>query len=118
MDLVEHLCDQKLSGGWQQRALRLTEDQEQLQQQQQQMAQAAAIAAGAKRAGVAVAGAAAAAAPPSTAAVRASDGAQQQKRSECSVDLASDEPNVATEIRQKYKHIHVITNDKGLQTSE
>jgi hypothetical protein len=67
---------------------------------------------------VAEAGAAAAAALPNTAAVGASDGVQQQQRSECSVYLASDEPNVATEIRQKYKHIDVITTNKGLQTSE
>jgi hypothetical protein len=119
MNHVEHLCDQRLSSGWQQRALRLTEDQTQLQQQEQRMAQAAAIAAGAKPAEVAAA-AAAAAAPYTAAAAAATaiDGVQQQKRSECSVYLASDEPSVATEIRQKYKHIHVITNDKGLQAGE
>jgi hypothetical protein len=111
MDHVEPLCDQRLSSGWQQRALRLTEDQRQLQQQEQQMAQAAAIAAGAKPAEVA------GAATASNTAATASD-VVQQKRSECSVYLASDEPNVATEIRQKYKHIHVITNGNGLQTSE
>jgi hypothetical protein len=66
------------------------------------MAQAAAIAAGATPADVADAAAAAA---PTAAAATAGDGVQQQlKRSECSVYLASDEPNVATEERQKYKH--------------
>uniref|UniRef100_A0A383W6Q5 GT23 domain-containing protein n=1 Tax=Tetradesmus obliquus TaxID=3088 RepID=A0A383W6Q5_TETOB len=39
------------------------------------------------------------------------------QHSECSIYLASDEPAVAAEVRQAYRHIHVITNDNGLQTS-
>jgi hypothetical protein len=125
MDHVEHLCDQRLPAGWQQRALRLTEDQRLLQQQEQRMAQAALIAAGTKPEDAAAAATAAVAAAASTAAAAAAaaaaakqGGQQQKKRSECSVYLASDEPTVAAEMRQKYKHIHVITNEKGLQTSE
>lgn len=40
------------------------------------------------------------------------------QHSECSIYLASDEPAVAAEVRQAYRHIHIITNDNGLQTSE
>jgi hypothetical protein len=40
------------------------------------------------------------------------------RHSECSIYLASDEPKVAEEVKQAYRHIHVITNDDSLQTGE
>ncbi|KAF6264821.1 hypothetical protein COO60DRAFT_22761 [Scenedesmus sp. NREL 46B-D3] len=115
---VERVCDQRLPSGWQVRALRLQEDPQLLQLQEQRMAQAAAIAAGARPADVTAAAAAAAAASDTAAAAAAAGGSgRKQQRSECSVYLASDEPQVAAEMRAKYRHVHVITNDRGLQTS-
>jgi hypothetical protein len=38
------------------------------------------------------------------------------RHSDCSIYLASDEPAVAAEVKQAYRHIHVITNDAALQT--
>jgi hypothetical protein len=38
------------------------------------------------------------------------------RRSECSIYLASDAPAVAAEVKQAYRHIHVIINDAALQT--
>ncbi|WIA15574.1 hypothetical protein OEZ85_002201 [Tetradesmus obliquus] len=133
---VEYLCDMRLASGWQQRALKLWEDQQQQQQQQrqqqQQMNLAAATAAGDGLAGASAGGtapgtvdaAAAAAAAAATAGASgdqasggASSGGRKQQHYECSVYLASDEPAVAQEARERYKHIHVITNNMGLRTS-
>jgi hypothetical protein len=133
MQHVEYLCDQRLSSGWQDRALRL-QKQQVVQGEQQAMAQAAAIATGgnptdaadaaaasAAAAATAAKGAATARGGAAAAAAAAAAGRQaklKQRHSECSVYLASDEPAVATEARQKYKHIHIITNDKALQSGK
>jgi hypothetical protein len=125
---VEYLCDQQLSSGWQERALKLTVNQPLLLQQEQRMAQAAAIAAGATpAAATAAAGGAANAAAASGGAAAAAAvagqasstaGVQKHQHSECSVYLASDEPAVAQEAREKYKHIHIITNDRALKSGK
>lgn len=41
-----------------------------------------------------------------------------QKQDQCTVYLATDEPAVVNEIKQKYGHIHVITNQVALETGE
>uniref|UniRef100_A0A383VNV2 GT23 domain-containing protein n=1 Tax=Tetradesmus obliquus TaxID=3088 RepID=A0A383VNV2_TETOB len=119
MQHVEYLCDMRLANGWQQRALKLWEDQQQ-QQQQQQMGLAAATAAGGsvtKTAAATVDAAATAAATAGASGVQASTGGRKQQHYECSVYLATDEPAAAKEVNERYKHIHIITNNKGLTTS-
>lgn len=45
-------------------------------------------------------------------------GTARTRYSNCSVYLATDDEAVAYEIRDKYKHIHIITNNLALKTSE
>lgn len=83
---VERHCDLHLPSGWQQDALRAAD-----------AAKANTHAAGA--------GDTAGAAPPA-----------HVLTSRCSVYLASDEPAVAAEVREKYRHIHLIINELGLKS--
>eukprot|EP00775_Hariotina_reticulata_P005938 gene5938-6177_t len=106
MQHVERYCDLRLESGWQLKAIQAAKNA---------AAAAATSAAGnasgpvngssagdAKAQAAAGAGAGAAAVP-------------RARTSNCSVYLASDEPAVAEEIRQKYTHIHLMVNEPALK---
>jgi len=103
---VERYCDLKLESGWQVKAIEAAK----------QTALAAAAAGAASTSFQEAAGGDAGA----QAAAGAGDAAVagRVRTSNCSVYLASDEPAVAAEIRQKYRHIHLIVNEPGLKAGE